>query len=117
MTTAKKAKTEKKAKRVLMDAGDRLEQIIVTALKVAARSGYMYVTDLMVADEIKTSRQLIRMYVGSNAKLRSLIMTEACKRGIIPILAQGLLMGHKGMRYDKKLTPAIVEFVDKAITK
>lgn len=81
---------DKKPKRTRLAPDKRSQQILDTALKMAARDGLHEITRDGLADEANVSQGLITHYFENMDSLRSAIMVEAIKTENIPVVAEGV---------------------------
>jgi AcrR family transcriptional regulator len=71
---------------------DRQDQLIAAALVAATDKGYQTVRRRDIAALVPCSVALVSHYFGSVNEMRRTILAEAIKRGVLPVVAQGLTM-------------------------
>lgn len=69
---------------------DRRALVLDAALHTAQRHGCRRMTRDQIAARAEVSPSLVSLYLGTMPKLRRLVMREAVKREIVPIVAEGL---------------------------
>ena len=73
----------------------RKSEILAAALALASKNGYRNITRASIAEKAGASEALVSRYMGSMDKLREAVMREACKKGVIPVIAQGIAERHR----------------------
>lgn len=78
----------------------RYDHILLIALECArvGKGGYASLTRAAVAEAAGVSEALVSHYFGAMEDLRVTLMSEAVKRGIVEIVAQGLAAGNSVAR-------------------
>jgi AcrR family transcriptional regulator len=74
---------------------ERAEKILAAAVTFATRKGFHAVTRKSVAREAGVSAGLVSTYFGGMDKLRTEIMRAAVRDEILPIIAAGIMSGHR----------------------
>lgn len=69
----------------------RRQQIVSAALKLAAKSNYLYITRDEVAAEAGVSKGLIFRYCGTMDDLKQAVLKAAITEENVAVLAQGLV--------------------------
>ena len=72
---------------------DRYNQILDAAIRVAERTGYRSLKREDVAAEAGVSQGLVSFYFLFIELLRMEVLTAAIERGVLPIVAEGLVAG------------------------
>ena len=72
---------------------DRQAEILAAAVELAARIGYRNMTRDAVAAEAGVSPAAITFYFLHMSFLREAVVEEAVRRGIVPIVAEGIVAG------------------------
>ena len=73
---------------------DRRRQLLDVALDLAVKHGYRRVTRYDLAEAVGCSPGLVNVYYATMQELRDKVMRAAIRRGILPIIAEGLAEGH-----------------------
>lgn len=93
-----------------MAAADRQAQILAAALVVAERVGFNKFTLRQVAAEADVTEKLPSHYFGTMTNLRRKVMREAVKKKILPIIAQGIVLGDThALKADHELRAAALQ--------
>src|SRR5258707_673693 len=69
---------------------DRRALVLEAALYTAEQRGYRRMTRDHIAARADVSPSLVSLYLGTMPQLRRVVMREAIKREIVPIVAAGL---------------------------
>lgn len=69
---------------------DRRALVLEAALHTAEHKGYRRMTRDLIAVRAEVSPSLVSLYLGTMPQLRRVVMREAIKREIVPIVAAGL---------------------------
>lgn len=72
---------------------ERQATILAAAVELAARTGYRNMTRDAVAEAAGVSPGLITFYFLHMSFLREAVVEEAVRRGIVPIVAEGIVAG------------------------
>jgi hypothetical protein len=72
---------------------DRYNHILDAAIRVAERSGYRTLTRQDVAEEAGVSPGLVSHYYLYVELLRMEVLAKGVERGVLPIVAEGLVAG------------------------
>ena len=70
--------------------------LVKAATTAAQKLGFLNITREHIALEAGVSPPLVSRYLGDMDSIRNIIMDEAVKLEILPIIAQGLAAGHPG---------------------
>ena len=76
--------------RRINDTAIRAEELLVSALALAAEVGYQQVTRDAIAARCGVSVGTISHYFGTMTQMRRSLMRQAVARGVLPVVAQGL---------------------------
>lgn len=74
--------------------GVRQVFLVQAAITAAKRIGFLNITREHIATEAGISPPLVSRYLGDMDNIRTVIMKEAVRLEILPIIAQGLAAGH-----------------------
>jgi len=77
-----------------MEPTDRRRQLLEVALELAVERGYRRVTRCDLAEAAGCSPGLVNAYFVTMGELRDKTMRAAVRRGILPVVAEGLAEGH-----------------------
>ena len=76
-----------------LEAVDRKAAILDAAIEVAEDTHYLHMTRSQIAEKAGVSTPLVQHYFGNMPELRKAVMLEAVKRGLVYLVAQGLVAG------------------------
>lgn len=94
------------------DTAVRVEELITSALGLAAVVGYQQVTREAIAECCGVSCGTISRYFGTMTNMRRTLMRQAVTRGVVPIIAQGLAAGDQHARAaDQALKSQALEYL------
>lgn len=74
---------------------ERIAEILTAGLKLAEEKGFNKVTRTDVANATGFGAGTINFHFGNMGQLQDKIMREAVRRGVLRVLAQGLIVRHK----------------------
>lgn len=90
----------------------RTEQILESAVKVAAKVGLMVMTRDQVAAEAGISAALVTRYFEGMEGLRDAIVSRAVETGNVRILAEALVYKHKGAtKHKSKFRDGVIKLL------
>lgn len=97
--------------RTRLQPSDRKELIIEAALNVASRpGGWSTMTREAVAKAAEVSDALVSMHFGTMVQFRRSVMRAAVAREVLPVIAQGVVMGDKtALKADASLKSKAIE--------
>lgn len=97
--------------RTRLQPSDRKELIIEAALRVASRpGGWSTMTREAVAKAAEVSDGLVSMHFGTMVQFRRSVMRAAVSREVLPVIAQGVVMGDKtALKADASLKTKAIE--------
>lgn len=81
--------------RLRLDPKVRKAALLKCALDLAAKHGLHHITRDMIAAAGDVSPGLVSQYLGTMPKLRDLVMREAVKQRVLPVVALGLAEGNR----------------------
>jgi AcrR family transcriptional regulator len=76
-----------------LQAKERQEQILTTALKLAVKNGYTKVTRDQIGEAAKIDASLLSYHFGTMTQFRRRLLKEAITRECLPVIAQALIQG------------------------
>lgn len=78
-----------------LDADKRRDEILTAAIDLSLKHGYRNITQQKVATKARVSKSLISWHFANMDELKRMVMAKAIDEMILPIIAQGVLLGDK----------------------
>lgn len=98
-----------------MAPADRREQILDAAVGMAKDIGFQKITRDGVAVRAGVAMGLVTRYFGTMCQLRRAVMRSAVRRGVIPIIAEGLAIGDPHARKaGPELKARVISFISES---